>query len=211
MQQWWTRAMSALGGAEDVAHAAAADLASRYAEPHRRYHNAHHVGAVLHDADRLAEKLQLRAPDRAVLTLAACAHDVVYDARPGDDERRSAQWARDWLTRAGVAEHHVARVEELVLATLSHSAPDNDVVASVLLDADLAILGADRDTYDRYRRAVRAEFAAVDDAAWRIGRSQVLAGLLGKDPLFRTEPGRRTWETPAKANLRWELEVTGAR
>jgi predicted metal-dependent HD superfamily phosphohydrolase len=65
-------------------------MAARYAESHRRYHDSAHVRAVVRDAAVLAAGLRLPADERAVLTIAAGAHDVVYDGHPGDDERRSA-------------------------------------------------------------------------------------------------------------------------
>ena len=163
MEKAWADAVARLGGDRHVAAAAAADLAARYAEPHRRYHGSAHVRAVMRDAAVLARELRLPADERAVLTIAAGAHDVVYDGQPGADERRSAVWVRDWLTRAGVAQAHVARAEELVLATLTHLAPLADLTAWALLDADLAILGADPAAYDRYRAAVREEYAALDE------------------------------------------------
>jgi predicted metal-dependent HD superfamily phosphohydrolase len=206
METAWTGAVCLLGGHRQVAAAAAADLATRYAEPHRRYHTTAHVQAVLRDVAFLAGELRLAAEERAVLTIAAAAHDVVYDGRPGDDERRSASWARDWLTRAGVAEVHVARAEELVLATITHSASPDDLAAWALLDADLAILGADPPGYDRYRAAVRDEYAALDEAAWRTGRAAVMADLLARDPLYRTRPARQRWEAKAKANIARELD-----
>jgi predicted metal-dependent HD superfamily phosphohydrolase len=202
----WTDAVCLLGGDQRVAEAAAADLSARYAEPHRRYHTGAHVQAVVRDAASLAGELCLPAPERALLTIAACAHDVVYDARPGDDERRSASWARDWLTRAGVAPVHVARAEELVLATTTHSAAPDDLTAWALLDADLAILGTDPSGYDRYRVAVRQEYAAVDEPAWRAGRAAVMSRLLSRDPLFQTAAARQRWEAAAKANITRELD-----
>jgi predicted metal-dependent HD superfamily phosphohydrolase len=202
----WTGAVRLLGGDEQVAAAAAADLAARYGESHRRYHDNAHVRAVMRDTAALAAELRLPEAERAVLTIAAGAHDVVYDGRPGDDERRSASWARDWLARAGVAEAHVARVEELVLATMTHSAPPADQAAWALLDADLAILGAGPEGYDRYRAAVRAEYAALDEPAWRTGRAAVMAGLLARDPLYGTGAGRRRWEATARANIARELD-----
>jgi predicted metal-dependent HD superfamily phosphohydrolase len=203
----WTDAVCLLGGDREVAAAAAADLGARYAEAQRRYHDREHVRAVLRDVDLLAGELRLPAEERAVLVIAAGAHDVVYDARPGDDERRSAAWARDWLARAGVGEGPAARVEELVLATLTHSAPPGDRAAWVLLDADLAILGADADAYDRYRRAVREEYAVHDEPAWRAGRAAVMSGLLARDPLYRTPAARRRWEAAARANIARELDA----
>jgi predicted metal-dependent HD superfamily phosphohydrolase len=206
MERAWTDAVCLLGGDRPVAAAAAADLAARYAEPHRRYHGTAHARAVVADAAVLAAELRLSAGERAVLTIAAAAHDVVYDGHPGDDERRSASWARDWLTRAGVGPAHAARAGELVLATVTHLAPPQDLTAWALLDADLAILGADQGAYDRYRAAVRQEYAVLDDAAWRTGRAAVMAKLLARDPLYGTGAARRRWEAAARANIARELE-----
>jgi predicted metal-dependent HD superfamily phosphohydrolase len=207
----WTDAVCLLGGDQEVAAAAAADLGARYAESHRRYHGSAHVRAVVQDAAVLAAELRLPAEERAVLIIAAGAHDVVYDGRPGDDERRSASWARDWLARAGVGEAHVARVGELVLATAAHSASPDDLTAWVLLDADLAILGADPQVYDRYCLAVREEYAALDEPAWRAGRTAVMSGLLARDPLYGTRAAYRRWEALARANIVRELDsLTGA-
>lgn len=206
METVWTDAVCLLGGDQEVAAAAAADLDARYAESHRHYHDSLHVRAVVRDVAVLAEELHLPAEERAVLTIAAGAHDVVYDGHPGDDERRSASWARYWLARAGVGEAHTARVEELVLATTAHSASPDDPAAWVLLDADLAILGADPLAYDRYRLAVREEYAALDEPAWRAGRTSVMSGLLARDPLYGTRAARRRWEAAARANIARELD-----
>jgi len=94
VEEAWTGAVCLLGGDREVAAAAAADLAARYAEPHRRYHGSGHVRAVMQDAAVLAEEVRLPAEERAVLTIATDAHAVVYDGHPGDDEHRSASWAR---------------------------------------------------------------------------------------------------------------------
>jgi predicted metal-dependent HD superfamily phosphohydrolase len=201
----FVRAVVLLGGAEDIAKAAAAELEARYADPHRRYHDTAHVQAVVRDSAELGRELGLSDVDCATLTLAAAAHDVIYDGEPGQDERRSAAWIRDHLIRAGVKEIHVARVEALVLATMTHSAPPEDLAALALLDADLAILGADEETYERYRIAVRAEYSALDEATWRAGRSAVLNDLIQRNPLYATEVARARWEQRAKANLAREL------
>jgi predicted metal-dependent HD superfamily phosphohydrolase len=210
VEKAWTAAVRLLGGDQEVAVAAAADLAARYAESHRRYHGSAHVRAVVRDVAVLAAELRLPAEERAVLTIAAGAHDVVYDGHPGDDERRSASWAREWLARAGVGEAQVARAGDLVLATAAHWASPDDLAAWVLLDADLAILGADRAAYDRYRLAVREEYAALDEPAWRAGRTAVMSGLLARDPLYGTRAAGRRWEARARANIARELDsLTG--
>jgi predicted metal-dependent HD superfamily phosphohydrolase len=207
MESRWVDAVRTVGGDPAAARTAASDLVTRYAEPHRGYHNGTHVAAVVRDTEMLAVELGLPETDRALLTLAACAHDVVYDGRPGCDERRSAEWAAANLSGAGVARAHVERVEALVLATLTHTAAPGDLAAQCLLDADLAVLGADPKAYERYRRAVRAEYAAYDDDAWRTGRTAVMSGLLAHDPLYATAPARQRWESAARTNITAELRA----
>ncbi len=194
----WREAVRVLGGTHGPG-----DLADRYAEPHRGYHNADHVLAVVRDVGVLAEADHRTARERAVLTLAALVHDVIYDGEPGEDERRSAEWARARL--AGLPE--ADEVADLVLATADHSS--DDPLTCLLLDADLAVLGSDPATYERYRTAVRAEYAHVPDDAWRIGRATVLRSLAGRDPLYATPHARARWEDRAKANLAAELSSLG--
>ncbi|RKT70393.1 putative metal-dependent HD superfamily phosphohydrolase [Saccharothrix variisporea] len=190
----WDKAVQTLGGRPGTA----GDLAARYAEPHRAYHDTDHVLAVARDVADLAAHRTER--DRAVLTLAALAHDVVYDGRPGEDERNSAEWVRERLEEAGVDPEPVVA---LVLATIDHTATDE--LTALLMDADLAILAADPEAYERYRQAVRREYAHVTDEAWRAGRGQVLESLHERDPLYRTPRARARWEARAKANLAAEL------
>ncbi|AXB48532.1 hypothetical protein A4R43_15805 [Amycolatopsis albispora] len=205
------QALVTLGGDLEAGARAAADLAARYAQPHRRYHTTEHLEAVVRESREIGAELGLDARDLALVALAACAHDVVYDANPGHDERHSADWAVSWLEAAGLAASDVLRVEELVLTTLGHDAPAEDLAASALLDADLATLGASDAAYDEYSRSVRAEYAAVSDADWVTGRAKVLASLLGRDPLYRTAAGRSRWEAAAKRNLARELAVLETR
>ncbi|GAA3436058.1 HD domain-containing protein [Kutzneria kofuensis] len=193
----WRAAVSALGGTP-----VDTDIVARYSEPHRRYHDLRHVRSVVRDAVTL---VPLSSPEKAVLILAACAHDVVYDAVPGTDEHRSADWARTWLTRSGL-ESAASRVSDLVLMTIKHAADPTDHVACALLDADLAILGSPAADYDAYASAVRQEYSAVPDDSWRTGRSRVLHSLLDRDRLFLTPAGRDRWEAAARRNLARELE-----
>ncbi|NMN96092.1 hypothetical protein [Antrihabitans stalactiti] len=200
LAEFWTTAATSVGVAHGTATDGAVDLINRYSEPHRRYHNVDHVLAVVRHSAELAHDRS--AVDKSVLTLAACAHDVVYDAKPGADERASAAWARRWLS--GASERLITRVEQLVLATIEHK-PSDDDLAPALLDADLAILGAAAERYDWYAAAVREEYAAVPEEMWRTGRAHVLRGMLEHDRLFTTADGFARWEAQARANVAREL------
>ncbi|MGW5748030.1 HD domain-containing protein [Amycolatopsis sp. NPDC003861] len=192
----WSEAVATLGGTSD----AWPRLEARYAEPHRRYHTLTHAAAVARDSASLAEGLD--ETERAIVAVAAWTHDVVYDAKPGEDERASAAWAREALE--GVAEAHVERVEGLILATIGHDAPPDDLLATALLDADLAVLGAPEDQYAAYARGVREEYAKYPDDVWREGRIAVLERLLGRE-LYRSETARAHWASAAERNLTAEL------
>ncbi|HZU74907.1 MAG TPA: hypothetical protein VE990_19270, partial [Acidimicrobiales bacterium] len=159
-------------------------------------------------AAELAEVPRLGQAERDILTLAVCAHDVVYRAAPGTDERASAEWARMRLTAAGLDRAPVERVAAAVLATAGHR-PTGDPVVDCLLDADLAILAAPPPAYDRYVEDVRAEYGALDDRSWAQGRRRLLTTLRDRRPLFLTEPGRRRWEETARGNLERELSLIG--
>lgn len=203
LRRAWIEAIQALGGT--AAPESADELVTRYAEPHRRYHSARHIDTVLAEAAWLGAQVGLAPRDRAIVALAACAHDVVYDARPGDDERASAAWAVAALTAAGLGAGAAGRVESLVLMTLTHQAEPDDLAAAVLLDADLAILAAPPAEYEEYVAGVRAEYAGVADDAWRTGRAGVLKSLVSRADLFVTEPARRRWDAAARRNVAAEL------
>jgi predicted metal-dependent HD superfamily phosphohydrolase len=102
------------------------------------------------------------------------------------------------LREAGIAKTDVSEVERLVPATIDHAAATDDLAAQLLLDADLAILAAAPADYEHHRLAVRAEYAAVPDDAWRTGRAAVLTSRAVRDPLFHTRRARQRWEQAAK-------------
>ena len=148
----WVTSVLAAGGRRDVAESAAADLTRRYGQAHRRYHTVDHVDTVVRDCALLGAEVGLTAPDGIAVALAACAHDVVYDARPAVDEQASAEWARTWLTRATVADGLAERVADLVLATATHVAAPGDVAAATPPDA---VPGCPRSACRSARRAAR--------------------------------------------------------
>jgi predicted metal-dependent HD superfamily phosphohydrolase len=168
-------------------------LRRRYAEPVRRYHTFAH-------ARRVASLAAELGGDRACL-LAAWFHDAVYRPGAADDEDRSAELLLEWLPD----DPDAPEAARLVRLTATHVAPPGDVQGAVLCDADLAVLGGSAAAYAQYVAAVRAEFTAVPDAAWRTGRAVVLQRLLDRQPLFATGEGRRRWEATARRNLTAEL------
>ncbi|MGX7679744.1 HD domain-containing protein [Jatrophihabitans sp. DSM 45814] len=202
----WLGVVHQLGGEPDLARGDAAELERSYAASSRHYHGVEHIVAVLKDLAWLGPELALTIQDQALARAAACTHDIIYEAKPGEDERSSAEWARTRLLGVGVPAQLAVRVADLVLATLDHAASDDDPVASVLLDADLAILGSESEQYAKYAAAVRLEYASISEDAWRVGRTAVLSGLLNRRPLYRTAAARVRWDAQARLNIQTELD-----
>jgi predicted metal-dependent HD superfamily phosphohydrolase len=75
----------------------------------------------------------------------------------------------------------------------------------MLLDADLAVLGADEAAYDRYAAAIRREYAWVPEDRYRAGRARVLEDFLGRPQVYHTAAMRSRAEDRARANLRREV------
>jgi predicted metal-dependent HD superfamily phosphohydrolase len=182
-----------------------ADLIRRYEEPHRRYHTAEHLAEVLDHVDDLAAE----ADDADAVRLAAWFHDAVYDPARADNEERSAVLATRMLADTDLPAATIAEVARLVRLTTTHDPQAGDRNGAVLSDADLAILAAPPERYAAYAAAVREEYAAVPDEAFRQGRAEVLRSLLGLPALFRTAPARERWEAAARHNLHTELMLLG--
>jgi predicted metal-dependent HD superfamily phosphohydrolase len=172
------------GAPAELVEVAYDDIVARYGEPQRHYHTLEHIGEVL-------ERVH-----GTEVELAAWFHDIIYDTTAPDSEAQSAVYAGDVLRRLGAPPEVISEVQRLIELTAGHVATDDDVTGQQLIAADLAILSSDRDRYERYARDVRAEYAHVDDATWRAGRTALLKSLLA------TTPDQR-----ARSNLARELST----
>lgn len=192
-----------LGLDEPTAASIFAALRGRYAEDVRAYHTLEHVRQVLDTVERLAPY----AENLLAVKLAAWFHDAVYEPGAADNEARSAGYLRAALEPVAVPAAVVEEAARLILLTEGHAAEARDGNGRVLLDADLAILGAEPAAYQQYAQAIRREFAHVPEAAYRRGRADVLRRLLQRDPLYYTRPIQEEREARARRNIRWELAI----
>lgn len=190
----WQTAWSTLGAQPDPA--LFDRLLAAYAEPHRRYHTLQHLQECL---DHLHPALRLAAHPGEV-ALALWFHDAVYALDRHDNEQQCADWARQAVLAAGVAPAVAGRIHALILAT-RHAALPATPDEGLLVDIDLAILGAAPGRFDGYERQVREEYAAVPEALFRSRRRAILEGFMRRPTLFNTTFFRERLEAPARANL----------
>ena len=199
-------AFAALTGDSPTARTEWAAVVAAWSEPHRRYHDLHHLAAVL----GLVSALESAAADPAAVRLAAWYHDVVYDPLRADNEEISAERARAGL-RGLVPDERVEEVVRLVLLTAGHDPAPDDADGAVLCDADLAVLAGPPEAYATYASAVREEYAHLSDAEFTAGRTAVLEHLLALPALYRLPAVADEWTPRARANLAAELSLLRAR
>lgn len=192
----WRAAWSAMG--IDTPPIAVRDaLLVRYAEPHRRYHTLQHLGECLDAFER--ERAHAQRPGEVALAL--WFHDAIYNLQAHDNEAQSADWARDALRAAGIDADAAQRVHDLIMAT-KHDAQPTDADARLLVDIDLAILGAPPERFAEYEQQIRAEYAHVPHDVFEPRRRLILARFLARDPLYQTPGMQARCEAQARINLR---------
>jgi len=198
----WNRAWQTLGLPAPAA--LLPRLLACYAEPRRHYHTAQHLGECLTHLERV----WAQAERPGEIALALWFHDAIYDVHAPDNEAQSAAWARRALQEAGAPDDVAGRVHALVMAT-RHDAPPQGGDARLLVDIDLAILGAAPERFAEYEQQIRAEYAHVPAAVFNARRRALLADFLARQPLYLTPHFHAELEAQARANLQTALARLG--
>jgi len=180
------------------------ELVGLYSEPHRHYHNQHHI------ADCLAEFDQVKslATNPVTVELAIWFHDAIYDTHAGDNEERSAELAQRWLKKFNADAALADAVGRLVLATKNHDGslhPD----APLLVDVDLSILGQPPARFWDYEKQIRAEYGWVDATLFATKRAEILRHFLARLRIYKTGYYFERLEVQARENLQASVQRLG--
>jgi predicted metal-dependent HD superfamily phosphohydrolase len=184
------------------------ELVRAYSSVGRFYHTLEHIQLVL----KLIEEIRRQSPPQALrlinfpaIQLAAWFHDVIYDSKSKDNEEKSAEYAAATLTPLEIPNNTVESVQNLILNTKTHQTPSTDIDSQILLDADLAILGASELEYKTYAQGIRQEYAWVADELYRVRRRQVLQNFLQRKRIYFTPQLFVKLESRARLNLQSEI------
>ena len=80
----------------------------------------------------------------------------------------------------------------------------------LLVDIDLAILGADRPRFEEYEQQVREEYGWVPWFIYRRKRREVLSEFLNRSSIYSTPELHAALEQQARANLAYSLQQLGS-
>jgi len=190
----WQQLMQRLGFEENTTTLAA--LIERYSEPHRHYHNMQHINDCL-DNFRKVQKWE----NYPAVELALWFHDAIYEPYAKDNEKRSAQLAKNFLD-ANTPDHPLKpEVVTLIEATQFHAETTDEQQTQWMLDIDLSILGADDGVFDAYENNIRREYQQVPWLIYKMKRKSILKSFIDMPRIFRTAVFYSDMEERARRNI----------
>ncbi|MBW4459515.1 MAG: hypothetical protein KME47_04635 [Nodosilinea sp. WJT8-NPBG4] len=177
-------------------------LCDRYSEPQRAYHTLQHLSECLDWCDRAGDLVEIPA----VVELALWFHDVIYDTRRADNEEQSADFAVQVINGAGGEYWLKQSIQDMILAT-KHNAKPSTMDMCLVVDIDLAILGAGIDRFEQYDAQIRQEYAWVPEDVFRQKRAEILQSFLDRPSIYTSDFFRERLELQAQRNLHRSLIV----
>lgn len=186
------------------------DLVAAYSSDGRFYHTLKHIEQVLEKIEEIEiqmQPIQLRSHkiNFAAIQFAAWFHDVIYNPQLKDNEEKSAAFAGSILTQFNLPINIINFVKSLILKTKNHQSLTADLHSQILLDADLAILGASELEYQAYAQEIRQEYSWLTEQVYCLGRRQVLQGFLKRQRIYYTQQIFLNLELKARLNIESEL------
>jgi predicted metal-dependent HD superfamily phosphohydrolase len=175
-------------------------LIACYSEPHRKYHTLQHLGECF---SHLSE-IRFLAEHPHEIEIALWFHDAIHDTTGKNNEEKSADWAQAAALANGLSQETAARIHALVIAT-RHDAVPASRDAEIIIDVDLAILGATPERFAEYETQVRQEYAWVSSLVYQRERSKILNAFLKRKNIYSTLYFQINHEERARENLRRAL------
>lgn len=205
-ESFWKNFVIDLGAHPNDAHTVWEWIAFGYGEPHRHYHSFEHIEHCILDLDCLWYADQKFDP--VPVELALWFHDIVYDTHSSDNEANSAALARNALGVLQLKDETLKnQVSNLIMLTKHSDSLPSTIEEKVILDVDLAILGADETDFAIYEQNIRKEYDWVPHEIYCQKRGEILESFLTRPRLYHTDIFHDLLEEIARENLRRSIAL----
>lgn len=205
LEEKWKQ-LTAFSNKEEVKEKLWNEIVECYSERERYYHDLNHLVRLF----ELFERFMAHIKQPVITGLAIFYHDIVYNTFRQDNEEKSTVKARQHLQQLNINRLLLHTIEEFILATKTHTIPDNFPFKndlSFFLDFDLSVLGLKWEDYFVYSYNIRKEFSQFPAAVFIDGRKQALERILNKPLFFLTPELRQLFEETARENINRELSL----
>ena len=177
------------------------EIENNYSEEGRHYHTLEHLEHVITELKPVKKKIK----DWDVLLFSIFYHDIIYYTLKRDNEEKSAAVAAQRLKKLGLSKERAEACQKQILATHKHvKNPDHDT--NYFIDADLAILGKDEESYAQYVADIRKEYHMYPDVMYNNGRRAFMERFLAMDRIYNTPEFFAKYEEAARKNIENELK-----
>jgi len=196
LENRWMKRFSCTNKTETIIRNGLKQLTARYSEKHRHYHTLQHVDACMKHLDEIADHIV----DLKAVEIALWFHDIIYDPKRNDNEKRSAEYAETFLASVDLPSEEISKITHLILLTKhpSHPATNDE---KYLIDIDLAIIGANEQRYDQYESSIRKEYGFVPSLLYKKERRKLLMSFAKSDRIYLTEYFYEKYENQARLNI----------
>ena len=208
----------------------------------RAYHNINHVlelcelfeNEVLPALQKQESSASTTLPDHDIIFLTAFFHDVIYDAKKGDNEEKSDDMWKSFVSSLLTKDNEITsddatttrtiksiqnEVSEIILATKSHLKwnPSEDLGKQAILntltflDMDLAILGTNPVRYAQYSSQIKIEYQHIAPKDFCNGRLSFLEGMVGSSSSSGDDTNKSPFFTETMKTLRGEQTTKNMR
>ncbi|WP_444995220.1 HD domain-containing protein [Aliikangiella sp. IMCC44359] len=170
-----------------------------YTESHRKYHNLNHL-------EQMFKALEKCPVNNCIMQWSTWFHDIIYQPGSSHNEEKSAALAKKIMCTLNIPQNEINQTIHMILATKAHHSNSNDQALLLFLDTDMSILGANKDNYQKYIKAIRIEHQHIPDLIFYPARKRFLNKTLERENIFLTQYFRDKYEDNARGNIKLELK-----
>lgn len=194
-------------------------LTALYNESHRHYHNLNHIAYCEQEYKRVSRFLydtkELTFRDMREIGLMVLFHDAVYNVGPdveaGENERLSAELFLQSSEAKALPDLRRTIVADGIRYSAEHTTALPRSLMSdsqqIFLDLDLCSMGASYEQFVTNGDNIRLEYAWVDDAAFKAGRTAFFRTLITRPYIYYHHLMRGLYEETTRKNIdRWLSE-----
>ncbi|MFZ2718701.1 MAG: dephospho-CoA kinase, partial [Candidatus Absconditicoccaceae bacterium] len=181
------------------------EIQSLYFQNENFYHHRLHIVSCLNDFYKIRNMCENPdAVERAIIF-----HDIIYLPGASDNEEKSAEFADKYLSNLGYDANFIAQVKHLIMMTKHDQLPQT-MDEKIIIDIDLAILGKNKNFYDRYIANIREEYKknipGLTNDKFNQGRLIFLEDFSSRENIYHTSYFQEKYGNQASENLKYEKQ-----
>jgi len=201
LRKEWDNLLSQFSEDEKLINNLWEELSKYYTQRSRFYHNLSHLDCMFRELEKFKSEIQ----DVEIFQFAIWYHDIIYNALKKDNEKRSAEKAKEVLEQLGISNERINKCYQLIMLTKTHQLDESaSMDEKYLIDFDLEVLSRDWEAYQIYAKQIRKEYWMFPSLVYKKGRREALKHFLEREFIYQTD-FYKAKEEQARVNILREI------